>query len=241
MSDIINKLWCFCHTLRHDGIDYGDNMAQKTHRLFLMVACERGNVIVPKGYSIIAHQFIGGIHKDKKAPSPARDGRKEPVMPHSYVSCFIHYVFSTKGRMPCLTADIRPRLWAYMGGIARAKEMDAVCIGGEDDHTHALISLPATLSIAKGIQLIKGSSSKWLHENYPPLQKFAWQEGYGAFSVGYASLANVREYIEQQAIHHQRHTFKEEFLAFLHKYHIPYDEKYIGTTIVASLGSFGRP
>ncbi len=148
-------------------------------------------------------------------------------MSHSYISCYIHYTFSTKGRIPNLSADIRPRLWAYMGGIARAKGMEAVHIGGEVDHTHALISLPATLSIAKGIQLINGPSSKWMHENYPALPQFAWQEGYGAFSVGYASLENVQEYIQNQAVHHQRHTFKEEFVAFLQKYHIPYEEQYL--------------
>jgi len=147
-------------------------------------------------------------------------------MSHSYVSCYIHYVFSTKGRIPCLSADIRERLWAYMGGIARAKGMEPVCIGGEADHSHALLSLPATLSIAKGVQLLKGPSSKWLHEHYPSLP-FAWQEGYGAFSIGYASRSDVMEYIQQQSRHHQRHTFKEEFLAFLKKYHIPYDEQYL--------------
>lgn len=148
-------------------------------------------------------------------------------MPHSYLSCYIHYIFSTKGRMPCLTPDIRQRLWAYMGGIAREKGMVAISIGGEVDHTHALISLPATLSIAKGIQLIKCPSTKWIHESFPALQQFTWQEGYGAFSVGYASLTNVMEYINRQEEHHRRHTFKDEFLAFLHKYHIAYDDKYL--------------
>ena len=148
-------------------------------------------------------------------------------MSHSYVSCYIHYVFSTKGRIPCLTADIRERLWPYMGGIARDKGMEALLIGGEVDHAHALITLPSTLSIAKGIQLIKGPSSKWMHEQFPSLQPFAWQEGYAAFSVGYASLENVKAYIRQQAEHHRRHTYQEEFLAFLQKYHIPYDERYL--------------
>ena len=158
-------------------------------------------------------------------------------MSHSYVSCYIHYIFSTKGRIPCLTTEIRSRLWAYMGGIAREKGMEALIIGGEADHTHALISLPATLSIAKGIQLIKGPSSKWLHEHFPSMQQFAWQEGYGAFSVGYSSLPNVKEYIEQQAEHHRHHTFKEEFLAFLQKYHIQYDEKYLWDDDYCAVGS----
>ena len=147
-------------------------------------------------------------------------------MPHSYVSCYIHYIFSTKGRIPYLTADIQARLWPYMAGTARNKGMEAILIGGERDHTHSLISLPATMSIAKGIQLIKGPSSKWLQEQYPALQ-FSWQEGYAAFSVGYMSVSNVEDYIRQQAEHHRRHTYQEEFIAFLKKYHIEYDEKYL--------------
>ena len=158
-------------------------------------------------------------------------------MSHSYVSCYLHFIFSTKGRVPCLTPDIRERLWAYMGGIARERGMEAVSVGGEADHTHAVISLPATLSIAKGIQLIKGPSSKWLHEQFPAVRNFAWQEGYGAFSVGYASLPNVVDYIRQQAEHHRQHTFKEEFLAFLTKYHIPYDAKYLWDDDASFVGS----
>ena len=148
-------------------------------------------------------------------------------MPHTYVSCYIHYIFSTRGRMPCLTPEIRERLWPYIGGIARDKGMNALIIGGEVDHGHVLTSLPSTLSIAKGIQLIKGPSSKWLHTEFPALRNFSWQEGYGAFSVGYASLPNVTDYIHQQVTHHRRYTFKEEILAFLQKYHIAYDEQYL--------------
>jgi len=80
---------------------------------------------------------------------------------------------------------------------------------GEDDHAHVLIALPSTLSLAKAIQLIKGPTSKWLHENYPSLPSFAWQDGYGAFSLGYSSLENARAYIQQQAVHHQRHSYQE--------------------------------
>lgn len=88
-------------------------------------------------------------------------------MSHSYSSCSIHYVFSTKGRKKTIAAEIRPRLWAYVGGIARENNMTALAVGGTDDHMHVLVELPSTLSVAKAIQLIKGGSSKWLHDSFP--------------------------------------------------------------------------
>jgi len=105
--------------------------------------------------------------------------------------------------------------------------MEDAVIGGEADHAHALISLPSSLSIAKAIQLLKAPSSKWLHEQMPALQHFAWQEGYGAFSVGNAAVPNVRGYIEQQVKHHHQQTYQKEFLTFLQRYQIPYDARYI--------------
>ncbi len=80
-----------------------------------------------------------------------------------------------------LASDLSDRLWPYLGGIARENKMKASAIGGVADHVHMLVSLPATLSIAKAVQLLKGNSSKWIHETFPKLQSFEWQEGYGAF------------------------------------------------------------
>lgn len=105
--------------------------------------------------------------------------------------------------------------------------MCAVTIGGTIDHSHLLIRLPSTLSIAKGIQLIKAGSSNWVHDTYPTMQNFAWQAGYGAFSFSTSSLPNAIAYIERQEYHHQRHSFKEEFVAFLERYEVEYDERYI--------------
>ena len=148
-------------------------------------------------------------------------------MGHSYVSCYIHYVFSTKDRLPLITPDLRPRLWSYLGGIAREHDMPVIGIGGMEDHGHILVGLPATLAIAKAVQTLKGVSSKWIHETFPQLQHFAWQEGYGAFSLSKSSLPNALAYIEQQEEHHRQHTFKEEFIAFLERYGVEYDERYI--------------
>jgi putative transposase len=99
---------------------------------------------------------------------------------HSFSSSLHHCVFATKDREAVLTPQLRERLWPYLGGIARENGMKALMIGGVADHVHVLLSLPATISVAKAMQLLKGNSSKWIHETFPELRSFAWQEGYGA-------------------------------------------------------------
>lgn len=148
-------------------------------------------------------------------------------MAHSYISVYVHYVFSTKNRQKMITADLEPRLWAYMGGIARDNKMKALAIGGIEDHAHVFLSLPSTLSIAKTIQLIKGGSSHWVHETFPSHQDFEWQEGYGAFSVSISRIDKTVAYIKNQREHHHKTTFQEEYLAILKKHGIEYDERYI--------------
>ena len=148
-------------------------------------------------------------------------------MPHSYVSNFVHYVFSTRERFPFIDQELESRLWPYIGGIARENGMKALAVGGMTDHVHALLSLPATLSVAKAIQLIKGGSSKWVHDQWPRPRKFAWQDGYGAFSVGASQVKSVIHYIDEQKEHHRKRTFEEEFLEFLEKYSVEYDPRYV--------------
>jgi len=148
-------------------------------------------------------------------------------MANTYLSVNIHYVFSTKGRAHLIQSHAKERLWAFMGGIARENRMRPRCIGGTTNHTHLLVSMPATLSLAKGIQLIKGGSSAWIRDTFPEMQNFAWQEGYGAFSVGVSHLAATITYIENQEAHHASQGFQEEFLTFLKKHQVEYDEKYL--------------
>src|SRR6266498_5407855 len=114
----------------------------------------------------------------------------------SYVSSYHHCVFSTKERRPLITPALRDRLWPFLGGIARQNKMKAVEIGGVEDHVHILLSLPATMAIAKALQLIKGGSSKWVHDTFPKHRLFGWQEKYGAFSVSASQLDRVTEYIK---------------------------------------------
>jgi putative transposase len=148
-------------------------------------------------------------------------------MPHSYISCLMHCVFSTRQRNKTISPDLRQRLWPFIGGIVRENKMKALAIGGTEDHMHILLSLPATLPVAKAIQLIKGGSSKWIHETFPSHKDFAWQEGYGAFSVSISQVEATIAYIKTQEEHHRKRTFEEEFLTFLKKHGIEYDERYI--------------
>jgi putative transposase len=145
----------------------------------------------------------------------------------SYVSSYHHCVFSTKERRPLITPALQERLWPFVGGIARQNKIAALEIGGVSDHIHVLLSLPATVSIAKAIQLIKGGSSKWVHETFPEHRLFGWQEEYGVFSVSLSQLETVVQYIKNQEQHHRKTTFQEEFLALLKKHHIEYDARYI--------------
>jgi len=148
-------------------------------------------------------------------------------MSHSFVNNLMHCTFSTKDRHPCIDSDLEPRLWPYLGGIARANRMKALAIGGTTDHLHALLSLPGMMSFAKAVQLIKGGSSKWVNDNFPGPKKCEWQEGYGAFSVSASQVPKTIAYINNQKEHHRKKTFKEEFLELLAKHGIEYDQRYV--------------
>ena len=148
-------------------------------------------------------------------------------MPHSYVCDLVHYIFGTKERFPFIDHELELRLWPYIGGIARDNGMKALAIGGTADHVHTLLSLPATMSVAKAVQLIKGGSSKWVHDTFANYRKFEWQEGYGAFSVSASQMDKTVAYIARQKEHHRKKTFEEEFLQFLDKHGVEYDRRYV--------------
>jgi REP-associated tyrosine transposase len=139
----------------------------------------------------------------------------------------IHCIFSTKERVPVLTPEIRERLWPYLGGIARQNGFRARCVGGVADHVHLLLSLSTTVAISKAVQLIKAGSSAWIHQSFPKLRNFSWQQGYGAFSVGISQMSETIRYIEQQPEHHRTRTFQEEYLNILRKHEMSFDEKYL--------------
>jgi len=146
-------------------------------------------------------------------------------MSHTYISDLVHCVFSTKERRNIIEPDKQAPLWSYLGGIARKNGFKAIAVGGTENHVHILLSLPATLLLAKVVQLLKGGSSKWMNETRD--KKFAWQEGYGAFTVGISQQPHTISYINSQFEHHRRHTFEEEFLAFLAKHKINHDPRFV--------------
>ena len=142
-------------------------------------------------------------------------------MSHTHVSGLVHCVFSTKLRRSIIAPDGLPQLWSFLG----KNGFKAIAIGGTENHVHLLLSLPATMPLAKAMQLLKGGSSKWMNDTGGG--NFAWQEGYGAFTVGISQQANTIRYINTQAEHHRNRDFETEFLAFLKKHAIDYDPKYV--------------
>ena len=148
-------------------------------------------------------------------------------MPQSYVACYMHMIFSTKDRVRAITPDWAPRLYEYIGGIVRPHGAVLLAAGGIPDHVHLSVSLGKELSVSAALRIVKANSSKWVHDTFPEKRRFAWQNGYGAFSVSQSSLDDVHGYIAGQAEHHRTQTFQEEFIAFLERYQVPYDERYI--------------
>ncbi len=144
-------------------------------------------------------------------------------MSHTYSSNRAHLIFSTKGREKRLSADLQPKLWAYMAGIARNHGFEAVKIGGTTDHVHTLIVVPPAMPLAKAAQVLKGCSSKHLNEMGAAGPDFAWQEGYGAFSVSASQTNSVVQYIANQPAHHAKRNYEQEFLEFLRKHGIAFD------------------
>lgn len=143
---------------------------------------------------------------------------------HSFTNILVHCVWSTKNRDPVLSSDLRGRLWPYPGGIARENKMKAISIGAAD-HVHILVSLAATLSITRALQLLKGNSSKWIHETFPKMRSFEWQESYGAFSTAVSGINATVAYIRNQAEHHRTRSFREEFRRMLQRHGFDYDER----------------
>jgi REP element-mobilizing transposase RayT len=148
-------------------------------------------------------------------------------MPQSFVSLNYHVIFSTKGREPLLDDGLRGRLFEYVHGILRGEGSRLLVAGGMPDHVHWLVSVHQTMAVADTVRSIKSCSSKWIHETFPRHRAFAWQAGYAAFSVSHSNLPKVEAYIRGQAEHHRSRTFREEFLAFLERHGIEYDERYL--------------
>ena len=149
------------------------------------------------------------------------------VMAHTFTNLLTHLIFSTKDRRPWLDGESRPRVFAYIGGIVREMNGTALIVNGVADHVHLLVATPPTLSTSDAMRVVKTNSSKWIHDTFPHLAEFAWQTGYGAFSVSRSNASAVEKYIAGQEEHHRHVTFQDEFVAFLKRHGIQFDSKYI--------------
>lgn len=146
-------------------------------------------------------------------------------MAHTAGNLVVHLIFSTKGRQPLITREFRTDLFAYLGGIIREMQGTALIINGTADHVHMLIRIRPVHATAEIARVVKTNSSRWVREKWNV--RFAWQTGYGAFSVSESNVAAVSRYIATQEEHHRKRTFQEEYLAFLKKNNVPYDERYV--------------
>jgi len=141
-------------------------------------------------------------------------------MSHSFSKNHLHVVFSTKDRQRSISEAMQPEMWSYLAGVCRNQKMVSVAIGGVADHVHLLFHLPPTISLAKAISVLKANSSRWMNERGIA---FAWQEGYGAFSVSTSNLSKVARYIREQKAHHAKLSYEDEFLSLLRKHLIDFD------------------
>jgi REP element-mobilizing transposase RayT len=148
-------------------------------------------------------------------------------MPQSYVNLIYHIVFSTKDREPFITDSYQARLHEYIGGIIRQQGGIAMAINGMPDHLHLLAKLRQDKAVSDMIRDFKAGASGWMHKVFPDVKNFAWQNGYGAFTVSASQIERVRSYIVNQQAHHRNKTFKDEFVALLRSNGIEYVEEYL--------------
>ena len=145
-------------------------------------------------------------------------------MSHTYCTNLVHCVFSTKNRANLIGDDIRESLFAYIFGIARNLDIEILALGGTANHIHILLTQPAKRPLSETIRDLKANSSRWMSENSAG---FSWQQGFGAFSVSPSQVSAVKRYIRNQAEHHKKRSFEEEFILLLKKSGVSYDPRYV--------------
>jgi len=148
-------------------------------------------------------------------------------MPGTYSQLLLHIVFSTKGRARWITTEVAERLHPYIGGIIRSEKGSLHVIGGVEDHVHLYFRWRPDSSVSDLMRTVKSRSSKWVHETFPPLRDFAWQEGYAVFSVSKSQEDAVKNYIARYAEHHKQQDFETELLQFLRAHGVEFDERYV--------------
>ena len=161
---------------------------------------------------------------EMKKQAPGGGGRR---MGHNFTSLLTHVIFSTKDRVPSIKPGFKADLHAFLGGIIRKMDGKAVVVNGTNDHVHLLLWMPPAVSVSETMRVLKSNSSRWVNQKGVAKPAFSWQTGYGAFSVSHSSTAAVVKYIQGQEEHHRRVSFQEEFVTFLKKHGVEYDERYI--------------
>jgi len=148
-------------------------------------------------------------------------------MPGTYSQLLLHIVFSTRSRTPWIATEVADRLYPYVGGIIRAEKGVLYDIGGVEDHIHIYLRWRPNGPVSDLIRTVKARSSKWVHDTFPALREFAWQEGYSVFSVSKSQEEAVKKYIAGQAEHHKKQDFKSELLRILRAHGVEFDERYV--------------
>ncbi len=148
-------------------------------------------------------------------------------MSGTYSQILLHVVFSTKHREQWITAEVADRLYPYMGGIIRAEKGVLYDIGGVEDHVHLYLRWRPDATVSDLMRTVKARSSKWVHDAFPTLASFAWQEGYSVFTVSKSQEGAVKSYIAGQIEHHKNEDFKSELLRMLRLHEVEFDERYV--------------
>lgn len=148
-------------------------------------------------------------------------------MPSTFSQIYIQIVFAVQNRDALIDSIWEERLYQYITGIVQNKGQKLIAINGMPDHLHVFIGMKPSCCLSDLIREIKKSSNEFINENKLSRFKFNWQEGYGAFSYSHSQIDNVYKYVMNQKEHHKKATFKEEYIDFLKKFEIQYDEKYL--------------
>ena len=148
-------------------------------------------------------------------------------MPQSLSNILLHFVFSTRNREPLIYPELEPELYAYIAAIHKNMACPLLKIGGTENHLHIFCRLERVVTVSKLLEEVKKSSSKWIKEKDQRLARFAWQAGYGAFSIGMSNVDALKAYIVQQKDHHRHRSFEDEYRELLKKYHVQWDENYV--------------
>lgn len=148
-------------------------------------------------------------------------------MANTYHQVYVHFVFAVKYREAIIEKSWRPTLQGVLGNLINETGCKTILVNGIEDHMHCFAGLKPKISCSELMKSVKAKSSKYINDHNLTKRRFEWQEGFGVFSYGHSQINQVYNYIANQEKHHEKQTFKEEYLEFLEKFEVPYDERYV--------------